>query len=149
MKCRARIGGGIVQPDIARTGMAGHKRALVGRIEQRPHQSIDQGIGRTVARHPRGAGGDCFHRAAIARIGTNASPAQLMSVAEPLIPWITRPPAKMCFRAPEGDPMPLTVDSVNSAAVLSFTDDHDDAVARFLFEKTNKRPIVIPVVLGV
>jgi mRNA degradation ribonuclease J1/J2 len=24
-----------------------------------------------------------------------------------------------------------------------------DAVARFLFEKTNKRPIVIPVVLGV
>jgi hypothetical protein len=67
--------------------------------------------------------------AAIARIGTNASPAQLMSVAEPLIPWITRPPAKMVFRAPEGDPMPLTVDSTNSVAVLSFTDDHDDAVA--------------------
>jgi len=29
------------------------------------------------------------------------------------------------------------------------TDSRADAVARFLFEKTNKRPIVIPVVLGV
>jgi hypothetical protein len=69
--------------------------------------------------------------AAIARIGTNASPAELISVAGPLIPWITRPPAMMLFTiAIEGDPeMPLTVDSANAVAILSFTDDHGDAVA--------------------
>ena len=62
--------------------------------------------------------------AAIARIGTNASAAELMSVAGPLIPWITRPPARMFFTiAIEGDPeMPLTIDSVNAVAVLSFED---------------------------
>lgn len=65
---------------------------------------------------------------AIARIGTGARPAQLMSEAEPLVAWLTRPPRKMCL-AIEGDPMPLTVDSASSVAILSFTDDHDDAVA--------------------
>jgi hypothetical protein len=69
--------------------------------------------------------------AAIARIGTNASPAELMSVAEPLIPWITRPPARMLFAiAIEGEPeMPLTIDSVNSVAILSFEDRDEEAVA--------------------
>lgn len=68
--------------------------------------------------------------AAIARIGTNASPAELISAAGPLIPWITRPPAMMLFTiAIEGDVMPLTVDSANAVAILSFTDDHGDAVA--------------------
>jgi hypothetical protein len=39
-------------------------------------------------------------------------------------------PAKMLFTITEGDPeMPLTVDSVNAVAILSFEDDHGDAVA--------------------
>jgi hypothetical protein len=68
--------------------------------------------------------------AAIARIGTNASAAELTSVAGPLIPWITRPPASMSLTIiTEGDAMPLTVDSANAVAVLSFTDDHNDPVA--------------------
>jgi hypothetical protein len=69
--------------------------------------------------------------AAIARIGTGTPPAQLMSEAAQYVPWITRPPARMLFTtATEGDPeMPLTVDSVNAVAILSFEDDHHDAVA--------------------
>ncbi len=68
--------------------------------------------------------------AAIARIGTGTPPAQLMSEAAQYVPWITRPPARMSFTiATEGDAMPLTVDSVNAVAILSFTDDHDEAVA--------------------
>ena len=69
--------------------------------------------------------------AAIARIGTGTPPAQLMSEAAQYVPWITRPPAWMLLSiATEGEPeMPLTVDSVNAVAVLSFTDDHSDAVA--------------------
>ncbi len=67
---------------------------------------------------------------AIVRIGTGISPAQLMSEAALYVTWITRPPARMTFViTTEGDPMPLTVDSVNAVAVLSFTDDHGDAVA--------------------
>jgi hypothetical protein len=43
---------------------------------------------------------------------------------------LVRPPARMLFTITEGDPaMPLTVDSVNAVAVLSFEDDHGDAVA--------------------
>src|ERR1700733_8897871 len=42
---------------------------------------------------------------------------------------LARPPARM-FLTIEGDPeMPLTVDSVNAVAGLSFEDDHGDAVA--------------------
>jgi hypothetical protein len=69
--------------------------------------------------------------AAIARIGTGTPPAQLMSEAAQYVTWITRPPARMMFAiAIEGDPeMPLTVDSANAVAILSFTDDHGDAVA--------------------
>ena len=68
--------------------------------------------------------------AAIARIGTGTSPADLMSEAAQYVGWITRPPAMMLLSiATEGDPMPLTVDSANAVAVLSFTDDHSDAVA--------------------
>jgi hypothetical protein len=69
--------------------------------------------------------------AAIARIGTGTPPAQLMSEAAQYVPWITRPPAAMQFAITiEGDPeMPLTVDSANAVAILSFTDDHGDAVA--------------------
>jgi hypothetical protein len=66
--------------------------------------------------------------AAIARIGTNTPPARLMAEAVQYIPWITRPPARMSF-AIEGDPMSLNVDSTNSLAVLSFEDDHEEAVA--------------------
>jgi hypothetical protein len=69
--------------------------------------------------------------AAIARIGTGTSPAALMSEAAQYVGWITRPPAMMLLSITiEGDPvMPLTVDSVNAVAVLSFTDDRNDAVA--------------------
>jgi hypothetical protein len=69
--------------------------------------------------------------AAVARIGTGTPPAQLMSEAAQYVPWITRPPAGMQFTITiEGDPeMPLTVDSANAVAILSFTDDHGDAVA--------------------
>ena len=69
--------------------------------------------------------------AAIARIGTGTPPAQLMAEAAQYVPWITRPPAWMSLTITvEGDPeMPLTVDSTNAVAVLSFTDDHNDAVA--------------------
>jgi hypothetical protein len=69
--------------------------------------------------------------AAVARIGTGTPPAQLMSEAGQYVPWITRPPAGMFFTITiEGDTeMPLTVDSANAVAILSFTDDHGDAVA--------------------
>jgi len=69
--------------------------------------------------------------AAVARIGTGTPPAQLMSEAAQYVPWITRPPTRMFFAiAIEGDQeMPLTVDSANAVAILSFTDDHGDAVA--------------------
>jgi hypothetical protein len=68
--------------------------------------------------------------AAIARIGTGTPPDQLESEAAQYIPWITRPAAMMLLSiTTEGDPMPLTVDSANAVAVLSFTDDHNDAVA--------------------
>jgi hypothetical protein len=45
--------------------------------------------------------------------------------------WLARPPARMFLTiATEGEPeMPLTVDSVNAVAILSFEDDHQDAVA--------------------
>jgi hypothetical protein len=42
---------------------------------------------------------------------------------------LVRPPARMLFTITEGEAMPLTVDSVNAVAVLSFEDDHKDAVA--------------------
>jgi len=41
---------------------------------------------------------------------------------------LARPPARM-FLTIEGVVMPLTVDSVNAVAILSFEDDHGDAVA--------------------
>ena len=69
--------------------------------------------------------------AAIARIGTGTPPAQIMSEAAQYVTWITRPPARMLLGITiEGDQeMPLTVDSANAVAILSFTDDHGDAVA--------------------
>ena len=69
--------------------------------------------------------------AAIARIGTGTSPADLMSEAAQYTGWITRPPAMMLLSIViEGDQeMPLTVDSANAVAILSFTDDKNDAVA--------------------
>jgi hypothetical protein len=68
--------------------------------------------------------------AAIARIGTGTPPAQLMSEASQYVPWITRPPARMLLAIEfKGDPMPLTVDSLNSVAVLSFVDHDNEAVA--------------------
>ena len=45
-----------------------------------------------------------------------------------ILRWLVRAPAVM-FLAIKGDTMPLTVDSANAVAVLSFEDDHGDAVA--------------------
>jgi len=69
--------------------------------------------------------------AAIARIGTGVSPAQLMSEAASYVPWIMRPPARMSLTVTsEGDQeMPLTIDSVNAVAVLSFEDREKEPVA--------------------
>ena len=57
----------------------------------------------------------------------------VVKVAELFYQFLDHPalPARMLFSvAIEGDPeMPLTVDSVNAVAILSFTDDHGDAVA--------------------
>jgi hypothetical protein len=57
---------------------------------------------------------------------------EVTHVAQVYYRWLERPPAaRMLFAiAIEGDPeMPLTVDSANAVAILSFTDDHGDAVA--------------------
>jgi hypothetical protein len=69
--------------------------------------------------------------AAIARIGTGTPPGQLMSEAAQYVTWITRPPARMFFAiATEGDQeMPLTIDSANAVAILSFEDREEEAVA--------------------
>ena len=88
--------------------------------------------------------------AAIARIGTGTPPAQLMSEAEQYVPWITRPPAAMLFAiAIEGDPeMPLTIDSANAVAVLSFEDRENEAVAPpagALSTATSDNPAVLTV----
>lgn len=55
--------------------------------------------------------------------------AQLIALAKPLTAWAVRAPAASVAITIEGDPMPLTVDSTNAVAVLSFTDDHGDPVA--------------------
>ena len=64
--------------------------------------------------------------AKLARIGAQND--QILANQQKLYGWLVRPPAAM-FLAIKGDPMPLTVDSVNAVAVLSFEDDHGDAVA--------------------
>jgi fructose-specific component phosphotransferase system IIB-like protein len=67
--------------------------------------------------------------AAISRIGTGILPAELMSEATQYVSWIRpRSAAQMLFSV-EGDSMPLNVDSVGKLAVLSFTDDKNEAVA--------------------
>jgi hypothetical protein len=54
---------------------------------------------------------------------------RILRKLDKLYDWLARPPARM-FLTIEGDSvMPLTVDSVNAVAILSFTDDHGDAVA--------------------
>lgn len=56
-------------------------------------------------------------------------PQRLTDYARQLVSALTgsTAPAHMSLKI-KGDPMPLTVDSANSVAVLSFTDDHGDAV---------------------
>ena len=57
---------------------------------------------------------------------------EVIRVADVYYWWLEKPlPARMLFAiTTEGEPeMPLTVDSVNAVAILSFTDDHSDAVA--------------------
>lgn len=57
---------------------------------------------------------------------------EVIRVADVYYGWLEKqPPARMFLTITfEGDPeMPLTVDSTNAVAILSFTDDHGDAVA--------------------
>lgn len=70
--------------------------------------------------------------AAAARVHTghwDLPPQALADYARQLVPMLTgaTAPAHMSLTI-EGDPMPLTVDSSGSVAVLSFTDDRNDAV---------------------
>jgi hypothetical protein len=53
---------------------------------------------------------------------------QILHKLDKIYRRLARPPARM-FLTIEGEVMPLTVDSVNAVAVLSFEDDHGDAVA--------------------
>jgi hypothetical protein len=66
--------------------------------------------------------------AAIYRQGQALPAADLTGFADQLVPWITRPRLVMTLTI-EGDPMPLTIDSVNAKAVLMFTDRVGDPVA--------------------
>ena len=51
------------------------------------------------------------------------------AVAQVYYRWLERPPPARMFLTIEGEAMPLTVDSANAVAILSFTDDHGEAVA--------------------
>lgn len=69
---------------------------------------------------------------AAARVHTghwDLPPRELADYARQLVPVLTgaTAPARMHLKI-KGTPMPLTVDSANAVAVLSFTDDHGDAV---------------------
>ena len=62
----------------------------------------------------------------------SGGPQEVIKVAEQFTRFLEGPvPARMQFAITiEGEPeMPLTVDSANAVAILSFTDDHGDAVA--------------------
>lgn len=55
---------------------------------------------------------------------------QMLRKLDKLYELLARSPARMFLTiTAEGEPMPLTVDSVNAVAILSFEDDHGDAVA--------------------
>jgi hypothetical protein len=60
--------------------------------------------------------------------GIGAQNDQILANQQKLYDRLVRPAAAM-FLTIKGDTMPLTVDSVNAVAVLSFEDDHNDAVA--------------------
>lgn len=76
---------------------------------------------------------DLAVRATTALRFTVQHPQQILATARKFYDWLegTEPPARMLFTiTTEGDPeMPLTVDSASAVAILSFTDDHGDAVA--------------------
>ena len=59
--------------------------------------------------------------------GIGAQNDQILANQQKLYDRLVRPAAAMFLTI--GDPMSLTVDSVNAVAVLSFEDDHNDAVA--------------------
>src|ERR1039457_6578998 len=59
--------------------------------------------------------------------GIGAQNDQVLANQQKLYDRLVRPAAAMFLTI--GDPMSLTVDSVNAVAVLSFEDDHNDAVA--------------------
>lgn len=70
--------------------------------------------------------------AAIVHTGQAVPQADLTTYADGLTPWITGPPAagpaQMTVTI-KGDPMPLTIDSVNAVAVLGFEDRDNEATA--------------------
>jgi hypothetical protein len=76
---------------------------------------------------------DLAVRATTALRFTVQRPQEILATAKRFYDWLEgrEPAARMLFAITiEGDSvMPLTVDSANAVAVLSFTDDHGDAVA--------------------
>jgi hypothetical protein len=66
--------------------------------------------------------------ASINHAGLGISQTQLIAFARPLVVWAEGDSASFAVLVIKGDPMPLTVDSANAQAVLSFEDDHKDAV---------------------
>lgn len=66
--------------------------------------------------------------AAIATQGQALSPARLTRYADQLVPWLTPGTAARMTLTIKGDPMPLSIDSVNAKAVLLFTDRVGDPV---------------------
>ena len=84
----------------------------------------------------------------------SGGPHEVIKIAEVFTGFLTGPvPAKMQFAITlEGDPqMPITVDSANAVAILSFTDDHGDAVPApdgTLATATSDNPAVLTVGAG-
>ena len=81
----------------------------------------------------------------------SGGPREVIKIAEVFTGFLAGPaPARMQFTITlEGDPqMPITVDSANAVAILSFTDDHGDAVAPpdgALATATSDNPAVLTV----
>ena len=79
----------------------------------------------------------------------SGGPHEVIKIAEQFTGFLQGPaPAKMQFTIEGDQEMPLTVDSANAVAILSFTDDHGDAVAPpagALATATSDNPAVLTV----
>jgi hypothetical protein len=86
--------------------------------------------------------------ASINHAGQGINQAQLIAFTRPLVAWVEGDSASFAVFVIKGDPMPLTVDSANAQAVLSFEDDHHDPVGApvgTLSTATSDNPAVMTV----